>query len=124
MLMYVLAGVTVAAAGTSGKELYQRDCARCHGDDGKGAAPSMRAVPGYVSVDLTLLSNENGGRFPRQEVQDAIEGSTRFPAHLIGGMPLWGRIYAPGPNPAAKDQQQAREKIAVLTDYIESLQSK
>src|SRR6185312_10419393 len=45
MLMYVLAGVTVAAAGTSGKELYQRDCARCHGDDGKGAAPSMRAVP-------------------------------------------------------------------------------
>ena len=45
--------------------LAKADCARCHGVDGKGGDPQMRAVPGYTSVDLTRLTERNGGHFPR-----------------------------------------------------------
>ena len=53
----------------------------------------MRAVPGYTSVDLTRLTESNGGQCPRQEVYDAIDGRKRFPAHFIGDMPTWGLKY-------------------------------
>jgi mono/diheme cytochrome c family protein len=113
---------TAAWPQSSGKQYYLADCARCHGMDGTGSAAAMREVPGYRSVDLTQLSRANHGQFPRQEVRDAIEGSKRFPAHLVGGMPLWGRAYGEGLTDAEREQVQ--EKIAALVDYIESIQAK
>jgi len=63
-----------AFAQPPGKADYLADCARCHGVDGKGSVPEMREVRGYVPVDLTKLSKSNDGRFPRQEVYEAIDG--------------------------------------------------
>ena len=83
----LLSGVMFARhanAGLSGKADYLADCARCHGVNGKGGVPEMSTVPGYISVDLTQLSNKNDGHFPRQKVYDAIDGRERFPTHLIG----------------------------------------
>jgi len=114
--------VTAAWAQSSGKQYYLADCARCHGVDGTGGVAAMRDVPGYRSVDLTQLIKENHGQFPREEVTDAIEGSKRFPAHLVGGMPLWGRAYRSGPIDA--DRERAKEKISALVDYIESIEAK
>jgi mono/diheme cytochrome c family protein len=121
--LLLLLSVRSAFADSVGRQLYRADCARCHGADGKGAVPAMREVKGYHSVDLTQLSKQNGGQFPRQEILDAIEGSKRFPAHLTGGMPIWGHAYGQG-EPSGPNADSVRKKISALTDYIESIQEK
>jgi len=117
--------IGIACADSSAKEAYLADCARCHGADGKGYVAAMRAVPGYKSVDLTQLSKENEGRFPRQKVYDVIEGRKRFPAHFIGDMPTWGLRYSEddeklGPEAKAR----VKRRTSALVDYIESIQEK
>jgi hypothetical protein len=120
LLCVVSVGRTVCA-DPAGKQDYLTDCARCHGVDGKGGVPEMRAVPGYMTVDLTQLSANNAGKFPRQEVSDAIDGRKRFPAHFLGDMPAWGLKYRQdGPD----GEERVRQKISALVDYVESLQTK
>jgi mono/diheme cytochrome c family protein len=114
-----------ACADSPAKETYLADCARCHGAGGKGNVAAMREVPGYKSVDLTQLSKENEGRFPRQKVYDVIEGRKRFPAHFIGDMPTWGLQYSEddeklGPEAKAR----VKRRISALVDYIKSIQEK
>lgn len=116
-------GSRALATDSSAKQDYLADCAHCHGANGKGAVPAMRATAGYVAVDLTQLSSAHGGRFPRQEVYDAIDGRKRFPAHLVGDMPVWGLKYSERQNTPGKDHKVAA-KIRGLVDYVESLQTK
>lgn len=114
-----------AIAQTSGKDDYMADCARCHGVDGKGSVAAMREMRGYVSVDLTHLSNDNGGAFPRQEVYDAIDGHKRFPAHFVGSMPTWGLKYQHAiPSSVHVTETEVRRRISTLVSYIESIQEK
>ena len=124
ILLILLCTVTIegiARANQSGKQEFLSDCARCHGVDGKGTVAYMRAVPGYTATDLTQLSANNAGKFPRQEVIDAIDGHKRFPAHFLGAMPAWGLKYQQdGP----EGQERVGKKISGLVDYVESLQAK
>jgi mono/diheme cytochrome c family protein len=106
-----------------GKQDYLTDCARCHGVDGKGGVPEMRAVPGYITIDLTELSKSNAGQFPRQEVFDAIDGRKRFPAHFIGDMPTWGLKYQQD-RVNSESEEKVRRRISGLVDYVESIQAK
>ena len=122
MLCAVMVGGT-AHGGPGTKIDYLANCVRCHAVDGKGGVPEMSAVPGYISVDLTQLSKENAGRFPRQEVYDAIDGRKRFPAHLIGDMPTWGLIYEQT-ELRPDSEEKVKRRILALVDYVESLQEK
>ncbi len=117
--------IGIACADSPAKEAYLADCARCHGSDGKGNVAAMSEVPGYKSVDLTQLSKEKEGRFPRQKVYDVIEGRKRFPAYFIGDMPTWGLRYSEddeklGPEAKAR----VKRRISALVDYIKSIQEK
>ena len=112
-----------ARSDPGGKDYYGADCARCHGINGKGDVPGMSAVPGYVSVDLTQLTKEHNGVFPRQEVYDAIDGRKRFQAHFIGDMPIWGLKYDEGKRGPDREKE-VKLKISALVDYIESLQER
>jgi cytochrome c len=127
VLLFVLMSIVIvgksACADSLGRTDYLADCSRCHGVDGKGGVPQMRAVPGYRSVDLTRLTESNGGQFPRQEVYDAIDGRKRFPAHFIGDMPTWGLKYQPD-NRAPESEEKVRRRISALVGYVESLQPK
>lgn len=123
VLLCLVTTVGIAFADSSGKENYLADCSRCHGVDGRGAVPQMRAVPGYLATDLTQLSKSKGGQFPRQEVYDAIDGRKRFSAHFIGDMPTWGLKYQHD-KPSSESEEQVRRRISNLVDYIESLQEK
>jgi len=124
-VLLCLIAVGSASADSSGKSDYLADCARCHGVDGKGRVPAMREVKGYISVDLTQLSKANGGQFPRQAVDDAIDGRKRFPAHFIGDMPTWGLEYQEkNQESGAAGPEKAKRRISALADYIESLQEK
>jgi cytochrome c len=125
-LLFILMSIVImekSACAASGRTDYLADCARCHGVDGKGRVPQMRAVPGYTSVDLTRLTESNGGQFPRQEVYDAIDGRKRFPAHFIGDMPTWGLKYQQDDR-APESEEKVRRRISALVDYVESLQPK
>jgi mono/diheme cytochrome c family protein len=122
LLCVVTAGGS-AAGEPAGKQDFLGECSGCHGADGKGGVPEMSAVPGYISVDLTQLSNRNGGQFPRQEVYDAIDGRKRFPAHFIGDMPTWGLKFQQADR-SQDSEENVKRRIAALVDYVESLQEK
>ena len=119
-LILALAASGAIAADTPGKQDFLDNCARCHGADGKGSMPAMRSVPGYKAVDLTALTKANGEQFPRQEIYDAIEGSKRFPAHLVGDMPQWGLRFTTS---GAVTDAQVKARIDALVDYIKTLQA-
>jgi hypothetical protein len=126
-LLLILKSIVIveksACADPLGRTDYLADCAHCHGVDGKGRVPQMRAAPGYTSVDLTRLTESKGGQFPRQEVYDAIDGRKRFPAHFIGDMPTWGLKYQQD-NRGPESEEKVRRRISALVDYIESIQTK
>lgn len=103
---------------SSGAYLYRVFCTACHGDDGKGkgaaAATLRQAVP-----DLSLLSRDAGGIFPRERVLKSVENGGPTGVHVPGSMPSWGEAFArlePGKGTAEKWTQ-------ALVDHIESLQA-
>ena len=122
-VLICLMGIGNASADSSAKKAFLADCARCHGADGKGHVAAMRTVPGYKSVDLTRLTKENRGQFPRQKVYDTIDGRKRFPAHFIGDMPTWGLKYREDDQKLGPEAEaRIKRRISALVDYIESLQ--
>ena len=54
-------------SAASGKEMYTSYCAVCHGTDGKGGGPAASALK-TPPADLTLLSKNNGGKYPAMKV--------------------------------------------------------
>jgi mono/diheme cytochrome c family protein len=113
---------TVGAKPTSpasGKEMYHAYCASCHGLDGKGDGPAVPALK-KQPADLTLLSQQGGGKFPAMRVMNSIKDGT--PAgHGSKDMPVWGPILSTvsSDNPAVVTQ-----RIGNLVGYIESIQAK
>ena len=130
MIVYKILVLTVisvffagaAIADSSARKDYLADCAECHGVDGQGAQPEKRTLRGYVSVDLTRISERNGGEFPRQKVFDAIDGRHRIAAHFVGDMPRWGARYRMEEN--GNSGQDIHDRISGLVDLIESMQEK
>jgi mono/diheme cytochrome c family protein len=111
------------AQSSAGKD-YLQDCAECHGADGKGAGAEKRTARGYVSTDLTQISERNGGEFPRQQVYDAIDGRHRIAAHFLGDMPRWGTRYSIDEKDNSAAEQPVRDRISALVDVVESMQEK
>ncbi len=108
----------------NGKAAFAQDCASCHGADAKGAGPVAQSL-GVLAPDLTHLSAQNGGVFPREQVMAIIDGLNRDP-HFSTAMPEFGAgdlgeavivETAPGvgtPTPVG---------LIALADYLESIQS-
>jgi len=59
-----------------GKQLYQENCAACHGARGEGAGEASLGL-GAPPPGLTQLSAMNGGVFPRDFVLATIDGLER-----------------------------------------------
>ena len=106
---------------TSGEEMYMAYCASCHGKDGKGNGPATAALKQAPS-DLTCLTSASADkRFPDLHVQQAIRGDASYPAHGSKEMPVWGPIFS---SLSSSDGAATRQRVFVLTRYIESLQGK
>jgi|ERR1035438_473963 mono/diheme cytochrome c family protein len=108
------------ASAASGKEMYTAYCAVCHGTDGKGGGPAASALK-TPPADLTILSKNNGGKYPALKVTSAIRGTNDLPAHGSKEMPVWGPLFRQISNGHEGEVQQ---RVANLTQYIESLQAK
>ena len=109
---------TFSQAAMSGAEMYRIYCSACHGTEGKGngpAAPGMKArVP-----DLTLLSKKTG-KFPLLRVEQAIQGDGPIIAHGSREMPVYGDMF----RDVKRDETFVKQRVGLLTGYIESLQQK
>ncbi|HTM12015.1 MAG TPA: c-type cytochrome [Bryobacteraceae bacterium] len=109
----------------AGKELFHQHCSACHGNDGKGlgsmydpnsADKSRRVRP----ADLTVMSQQNAGKFPADRVREAIYNKKPVPGHGTSDMPAWGDVFYN----QKSDQKRLEARVRDLTAYIESLQVK
>ncbi|HUY18574.1 MAG TPA: c-type cytochrome [Candidatus Binataceae bacterium] len=113
----------VASAEVSGKQDYIKNCAGCHGADGKGHGPDLYVLPGVAPPDLTTLAKRNGGVFPFQATEDAIDGRKGIPPHKRFDMPFWGvTMQAPGKEFTPESNAKVKARLDALVRYIESIQ--
>jgi mono/diheme cytochrome c family protein len=107
--------------GYSGKQLYQRFCAACHGVEARGDGP-VAAFFKSTPPDLTRLAHRYGGQFPAAQVRKTIDGRENLLPHGERTMPVWGLEFmlAEGSTPEAR--QRAETVITRLVDYLASIQ--
>jgi mono/diheme cytochrome c family protein len=104
----------------SGKEMYISYCAVCHGKDGKGGGPAASALK-VPPTDLTLLSKNNGGKYPEMKISSTIRGTSDLAAHGSKDMPVWGELFW---NMSHGHSGEVQQRVANLTEYIGTLQAK
>lgn len=75
-----IAGVALAADAGSGKALYDKSCAGCHGPDGKGNE-KMTAILGVK--DLSVVSKETVKKSDEQLLKVIAEGAGKMPASKL-----------------------------------------
>ena len=107
-----------------GRYLYQKYCASCHGERGKGdgaMAPSLQGRP----ADLTQLRRNNGGQFPFWRTYRIIDGREHLRKHGPREMPVWGvwfRIPSDEIQTETDWADQVRGRLWQLLSYLESIQ--
>jgi len=104
----------------SGKEMFSSYCAVCHGKDGKGNGPAASAMK-TPPIDLTLLAQKSGGKYPAPHVATVLRGQATTPSHGSQDMPVWGPLFS---SISHGDEGQVQQRITNLVNYIESLQAK
>jgi len=104
----------------SGAHLYQEFCASCHGDSGTGDGP-LAATLLRRTTDLTLLTQRNGGTFPRADVLAVVEATRPIPAHAGPAMPNWRDVFSRMENGNARE---IRKRMEALVAHVETLQQK
>lgn len=108
---------------TSGQLEFREFCQQCHGPQGLGDGPTA-AVLTKKPANLTVLTRNNGGVFPTQNVRDYITGDKFVLAHGTREMPLWGLQFRRRRSSAGPEASEADidAKINRLVEYIRSLQ--
>lgn len=99
-----------------GRNLYLGYCASCHGTEGKGDGPVAPAMA-FQMQDLRTLEARKGG-FPRDWLEDVIDGRTLRAAHGTSDMPVWGWKFMLEEDSEANVQA----RIDALVDYLETIQ--
>jgi mono/diheme cytochrome c family protein len=112
-------------ARLSGDHMYQNLCASCHDADGSGNGLASKAL-GIGAPDLTHIAANNGGVYPRVEIEHLIASSDLRNPHGGSPMPDWRQqfrsvYFSTARNPVRRDAY-ARDRIRELTAYIETIQ--
>lgn len=117
----VLSGGAARAAEHGGRAPYEQYCASCHGAaaDGQGPVAESFAEP---PPDLRQLARKYGSPLPRPKLIEFIDGREMVRAHGTRDMPVWGEKLLAGVPPGAGNEAFKRGTIAVILDYLETLQ--
>jgi mono/diheme cytochrome c family protein len=118
------AGSQESPEAQRGQNLYEQYCMDCHGLRGHGdgvLAEDLKVAP----ADLTTIALRRKGVFPDVEIREIIDGRRKVRAHGPLNMPLWGKAFGMGVASAGGPQEQeTRDKISALVDYLKSIQKK
>ena len=71
-----------------GRAFFERDCAACHGADGKGGGTASLGL-GVAPPDLTRFTKLTAGVLPRDRIMSTIDGFNRQ-THWENPMPVFG----------------------------------
>jgi mono/diheme cytochrome c family protein len=104
-----------------GAEAFPRYCGSCHGVRGEGDGPSADALR-TRPADLTRIAARRGGSFPAGEIARTIDGRFAIAAHGSREMPVWGERFGETIPDSGVGEEIARGKIAVLVEYLRSIQ--
>jgi mono/diheme cytochrome c family protein len=109
-----------ASSSPSGALIFKQHCAACHGNDLKGNGP---APPPFKdrTPDLTTLAQRHDGTFPDAYVTDVLRNGAAISAHGPAEMPIWGSTFRESEKLSSA---QIDERIAKLTAYLKSMQTK
>lgn len=105
----------------SGKALYVRHCAVCHGRSATGDGP-FRGVLTVPPTNLTRIAARRGGTFPRDEIAAYVDGRFVPEAHGTREMPVWGRWLGQPIAPGVEPDEMTRGEILAILTYLETLQ--
>jgi mono/diheme cytochrome c family protein len=124
-LLWLWAGSSLAQqeeVATAGKNVYNQNCAVCHGREAKGdgVAASMLTVK---PADLTQIAKKNEGEFPFWKVYGIIDGRQDVKAHGTRDMPIWGQEFRLQAGTSAGAESQVRGRILELANYLRSIQA-
>ena len=110
-----------APADPSGRDMFLRYCASCHGPEGRGDGPLAGSLT-RPPADLTQLAKKSGGHYDERAVMSVIDGRRRVVEHGTRDMPVWGAIFEEEgkgePYPAYHSLLQSR----LLVDYVATIQ--
>ena len=98
--------------------MFSSLCTPCHGVDGKGHGPIVIEYK-TPPVDLTVLSQNNHGRFPEAHVIHVLEFGADVPSHTSVEMPVWGPKLG---KINQKDPNDKELRIHSLSHYLETIQ--
>jgi mono/diheme cytochrome c family protein len=124
LILMLIAAVAAKAqdySGYSGAKLYDRFCASCHGEKGRGdgvvAASFNIEVP-----DLTRIARRQGGTYPDEQIRRIIDGRQPLRPHGTREMPIWGYEFYAQNESKPDAQKEVAEMVQRLADYVRSLQ--
>jgi len=106
-----------------GAEAFPRYCASCHGTKALGDGPAAAALI-VKPADLTRIAARRGGKFPDGEIARFIDGRFSVTAHGSREMPVWGERFADSIPDSGVAEEVTRGRIAVLVEYLKSIQRK
>lgn len=115
------------AADVSGARIFARNCASCHGGDGKGAGWLAEYLKSPVP-SLVQLKKNNQDVFPSKRIYQIIDGREEVKAHGPRTMPVWGATFDTQSNDnepcysKGYTEEKVRKRILKLVDYLAQIQ--
>lgn len=125
--MIPVSGVPQGQPGTfgledlSGAELFQRFCASCHGESGRGDGPVAGTLVSAVP-DLTRIRERYDDSFPTDDLRAIVDGRNLITAHGTRSMPVWGYEFWWEEGADSEAEAVTRDLIEKLLAYIRSIQ--
>lgn len=126
LCMALLVGCSQTTFGSSaaikrGQGIFMKECSQCHGATGAGAGEASLGL-GVAPPDLTVLSQRNGGTFPREYVRGFVLGLNN-PDNPEAAMPEFAttglrHVYPDG----GADGEVLEAAFEDMLDYLESVQ--
>lgn len=108
-------------ADYSGRDLYMRFCASCHGVTGAGDGPVAQGMAVMVP-DLTELADRQGGMLDMDRVRDIIDGRAVVVSHGTRQMPVWGYEFWVEEGADVQAEAAVRTIVDKLIAYLRSIQ--
>jgi len=105
----------------SGKDLFHRFCASCHGKTAEGDG-TVAAVLQLRAPDLTQIAKRHNGQFPDNKVYQIIDGRVPVTAHGTRDMPVWGMELWRAQGYDIEAGQKTVVVIDKLVEYLKSIQ--